>query len=628
MISVWRERVQAGVKRFTAYAAGQRGAKILSICLSAAVTLLLPAFLSDSTLLFSNSFVSVVFAAALYLLFRTYRGAAHCRRELVLTHLLGMLLSLFTAAGRAMEQSGQFFPVSPLKAAGILLYGHVFACGISLVWNRLSASKPAFAPSCGGNAAGAGISGRLLSFAAARPWLVAVSLLVCWVPCYIALFPGGFMYDVSVEFHQQYDTYLSCFPRLHSALLIGCLNAAHRLTGSYNAGIALYCGVQMAVFSALFTHMLVIFYRQEVRPVLLYLSWLYFAFFPVIHLIITETGRDTLFALFFVYLVTLLYVAADDAEGFFRSPWKPALLGAVLALTVLSRNNTSELLVMLLLTGMAAIAWLLFRGKYFRGITVFSVSCLAVFFSLSLLLGAVCSPMQKANQGSAFGLVIQPLSRAYTEEKDNWSEDDLAELEKFIDAEHLRYSPELADTAREAMKEEAIKSDIRGFVKLWVRTGLRYPCSYLNAVTALTRYGWYPDSVLDGYFRANVQAYEKSYFITGVSYPGYEPHIWSGGEDYYRKIAMTVSFEKIPVVSMLFSVGFQNWLMLHCFFYAVYRRRRSLYLPLGVILVYLMICFFVPIVIMRYYMPLFLLLPLSAVMTLHYNEKKGSAQRQ
>lgn len=619
VVSVFLNCASIKVKNVKGWTASARGKKLMALCLSIVGTMLLPAYISDGTISFSNSFVSIAWAAVMFMLFLQCYNRSHTRRELVFAHTLGFILSFMIAAGRAIEQTGSFFPISVLKAVAIMFYTHAAACVISFVWENLSRLKSGKPATQSDNARFA----RFLSYAAAHPWLIALGFLLCWLPCYIALFPGGFRYDIHIEFNQQYDTYLSCFPRLHSALLIGCLNAVHGLTGSYNAGIAVYCAVQMILFSGVFTHMLVVFYRQRMSAVLLCVLWSYYAFSPVIHLTITNAGRDTLFALLFVYLVTLLYETSCDVERFMRSKGKSMCLGIVLALTVLSRNNTSELIVMLLLIVLLGVAWLWLHKVCKRGMAVCAVSCLVVYVSLSLVLGAVCSPMKKANQGAALGILTQTLARAKTDEPQKWSVKDNADFNRFVDAENLKYCAELADISREAMNEDAIKSDIGGFVWLWLRMGLKCPNAYLNAFTAQTRYGWYPDSVIDGYIRAEIYHDEKNFFKPGVAPPGSKVHIWNSGEEFYRKISCDISFEKIPIVSMLFSIGFHNWLVLHCFVYAVYRRSKKMYLPLGVMMGYLMICLLLPIVIMRYYMPLYLLFPLTAVMTVRASYHSG-----
>ncbi len=77
-----------------------------------------------------------------------------------------------------------------------------------------------------------------------------------------------------------------------------------------------------------------------------------------------------------------------------------------------------------------------------------------------------------------------------------------------------------------------------------------------------------------------------------------------------------ISFEKLPVISMLFSIGFQFWLLLHCVFYVLYRKCGRLMLPLTVLLAYVLLSSFAPLVLVRYYGALFLAFPMTLVFTL------------
>ena len=589
----------------------------IAVCLSMIATLLLPTFLSDHSIGFSNSFLSVAFAVVLFLLFRNYLERGHAKRELALTHLFGFLLSCMTSMGSAVERTGQFFPVSAAMLFAILLYTHVFACAVSLLWFRLSEleqKKMTFSP--GGNSPASKLN-RCLLYIMTHRWLIALILLLCWLPCWLALFPGGFCYDTENEFNQQFLTYKSDFPRLHSALIIGCLNAAHALFGSYNAGIAIYAAVQMVAFSAMFADMLATFHRKKLRPGILLVLAAYFAFFPVIALIVTHIGRDTLFAGLLTYLGFLFYQLASDSREFFSRTGKPLLLGAVLSLTILSRNNNSEIIMLALLVIMNAVVLIKTRRRHSKGIRAFVVSNIFVFVFLSLALNAICQPITGANLRASMSLVSQTLVRAYIDEPEKWTEQDRADYEYHINMEHFRYCAECADYSKNLLRN--IKGAGNGvrFVRLWLRMGVKCPGSYLNAFLAQTRYMWYPDSLIDGYVRAELYETEKCYFSTGVSNPGHRISLWPRGEAFYWQLSRSVNFEKIPLLSMLFSIGFQYWLLLHCVFYAIYRRRKRLLLPLGAMMVYLFFCFFIPIVLMRYFMPLFLFFPLTVVMTIH-----------
>ena len=595
----------------------------MSLCNSLICTLLLPSFLSDGSIGFSNSFLSLVYAAVLFALFRWYLEKKHGRRELVLTHIFGFMLSCMTAIGSAVGNTGKFLPAGAALCLSILIYTHVFACAVSLLWSKLGRFHVIER-----NASASRLNGWI-SYAVSRPWIVMLILIACWLPCYIALFPGGFSYDMAVEFEQQYSIYSSDFPRLHTVLIIGFINAAHSLFGSYNAGIAIYAGIQMTLFSALFTYMLVSFYRRGVRRAFILFFAAYFALFPVIHLIVTHTGRDTLFAGLLTFLVFLMYQIACDAKEFFASAFKPVLLGAVLSLTLLSRNNSGEFLMLLLLVGLNLFVLLKSRRlkMNLKGIKLFCISNVAVFALLSLVLAAICRPMSPANPRASMSLVGQTFVRAYIDEPEKWSAQEKAAFAHYVRMEDFRYCPECADYSKNLLQNIKGGKNTVAFVKMWLKMGIKCPRSYFNAIAAQTRYIWYPDSLIDGYVRAEIYKTEKCYFVTGVEKPGTRVPLWPEGEEFYRKIGKDVSFEKIPVLSMIFSIGFQYWLLLNCLFYAVYRRRKKLLIPLAVIFVYLAFCFFIPLVIMRYFMPLFLLFPLTVIMTVDHGSDLPKIQK-
>ena len=605
----------------------------ISACLSLICTLMLPTFLSDSTISFSNSIVSIAFAAVIYLLFRRYWGTEHCKREFVLTHIFGFMLSCMTAMGRAVDQTERFFPVSLLTCISILFYTHLFACIVSLIWAKLSEAESK--RTAGNNEIShstqessplpASGFGRYVSFAAEHPWIIAIALLLCWMPCFIALFPGGFSYDMAHEFNQQFVTYKSDFPRLHSVLIIGFMNAVHSLFGSYNAGIAIYDVLQMLAFSALFTHMLVTFYRQRIGQVMISMFAAYFALFPVIHLIVTHTGRDTLFSGLLTYLGFLLYRMACDTKAFFGTVRNPIILGTVLSLTLMARNNNSELIILPLFAVLNIVVWVKSHKLYPRGVLLFCTANIAVFVSLSFVLNLICQPITAINPRASMSIISQTLMRAYIDEPEKWTEKDNQDFEYYMNMEYYRYCPECADYSKNMMQNVKGAGNGVGFIKMWLRMGLKCPNSYLNAVTAQTRYMWYPDSVIDGYVRAELYKTEKSYFVTGVEKPGVRIPLFPDGEEFYRKIGKDISFEKIPVLSMLFSIGFQYWLLLNCLFYSVYKGRKKLYLPLGAMFVYLAFCFFIPIVLMRYFMTLFLFFPVTVVMTVQPGLASGSS---
>jgi len=129
---------------------------------------------------------------------------------------------------------------------------------------------------------------------------------------------------------------------------------------------------------------------------------------------------------------------------------------------------------------------------------------------------------------------------------------------------------------------------------------------------------WFPDSVIDGYaVRGMIRNYTKDYFYFGKqveeigSRCNWLPSVFS----FYEKLGLYISFEKIPLISMLFSVGFQVWILLHCILYAAYRKARPLFGPLFILSVYTLCCAFVPLVLVRYFGALYFVFPMILVFT-------------
>jgi hypothetical protein len=86
--------------------------------------------------------------------------------------------------------------------------------------------------------------------------------------------------------------------------------------------------------------------------------------------------------------------------------------------------------------------------------------------------------------------------------------------------------------------------------------------------------------------------------------------------EYYKNIGLYISFEKIPIISMFFSIGFQFCIVLNCVFYIGYRRCKYLYLPVAIVLGYTIISAFLPLVLLRYFAMLFFAFPMTVVFTI------------
>ena len=364
--------------------------------------------------------------------------------------------------------------------------------------------------------------------------------------------------------------------------------------------------------AALFAHILYRFARHSLHPVALGLLTAYYALFPVIHLLITCTTRDVLFSVLLTWLIELFFEFSRDREAFSARRRNLLLLSAVLVFTLLARNNNSGPLAAILLIIVCIIIGAMLGRKHWKHALAFLATSLTLFYAVSAGLVAICQPYNsRSSLNASMSLIAQPLVRAYTFYGDTWPEEDVETFESFFTIESLEYVPQNADPAKGNL--QLYYRNIRQFIPFWFKIGLRHPACYLDGMFANTMEMWFPDSVVNGYtVRDPSPYYDKSYFHFGryAEEIGSRLNLLPGVFAFYEWIGLKLSFEKIPVVSMLFSIGFQFWLLLFCLFYALARKRRSPLLPIAALLIYVLCSAFTPLVLLRYYGALFLAMPI------------------
>lgn len=590
------------------------------ICLAVSLlaTLFLPAFVSDSSLAFSNSPIALAFWAALYALLRRVSSLKPSVRERVCSGILGFLFAGMTAAGYALDHRGDIFYTDPPFLAGIVLYAYVMAKAISLLWFYLARIERLLSARSLRRTKAA----RLFEFVYSRPVLIALAIFICWLPCYLSDFPGGFRYDATAELYQSTNGYLADYPMLHSALVVLIIGGLHRLTGSYDLGIAVFTIAQMAMISCMYAHILWHFFRRGIDRALLFTATLYCALFPVVQMLVTQEVRDVLFSALFTYTVFWFYRLSADGVSFMRSKRNSVILATLTVLTIYARNNNSGMAIPLALLAVCVLAIALCRG-FRRQIVRLAAAVIAGYVCLGAVLSAICQPISPPTSGVSLSLCSQSLARAYLRDRESWSEEDVAELSKYLHLDGLVYLPHYADPTNRQLVPDA------GFFRFWLKMGLKHPGEYADAILANTEKMWFPASVVDSYiWEPGVGPYapfEKSYyaFTDGMEEPATFFNLLPSVHEFYKKLGLYISFEKIPVVSMLFSIGFQFWLMLLSFFYLLSRRKKRLYLPVALLLGYMLFSAFVPLVILRYFAAAFISMPLLLILTLQPGVASG-----
>lgn len=439
-------------------------------------------------------------------------------------------------------------------------------------------------------------------------------LILCWLPVLLAVYPGFFVYDAQDEFIQVASrTFTTHHPLVHVLLLGGIISAVHKVTDSYNLGIACYIMFQMFVIAGCFTYLISYLRKMKVSKGLCFLAVIYFAFFPVVVMFTLCSAKDALFtAALLLLLVCMLEMGISD-ETFFASKLKITFFVlSALAMLLLRLNGIYALLLMTPLL-------LAVYKKHFRKMCCLLAIIFLSYFLISGILAAVLHAQNTENQ-EILTVPIQQLARTYKFNKEAFDAEDIETLHEVLPEEALvLYNPKLSDPVKYHFKNDAYSKNKSKYMKLWLKIGLRKPLAYINAWLANSYGFWYPDTVINVYTGNTVFTFtyqDSSYFGYEVELPGVRDSKIPWLDEAYRRLSLEIEQEKIPILSMLYSPGCLFWYFAFVFSYVLYRKKYHMLAPYSMVL-----CVWLTVILGPTYLPRYVLifwfgLPLFAAIML------------
>lgn len=391
----------------------------------------------------------------------------------------------------------------------------------------------------------------------------ALILFLCWLPVFLAVYPGFFAYDATDELQEVLTgQYVTRHPLLHVLMLGKTVSGIQKLTGSYNIGIGVYVLVQMAGMAMLLGWTIQQLRTRAGRVC----GLLFYGLFPVIPMYVLCTSKDMPYTAGMLAVLVLLCrmqrsghsrrgeseVAAADAEmpkaGHFplSTASLPALAFALLVMAVFRSNGVIVLVLFL------PILFFLVQKSSRKKAVLLAGVVLGAYVLLQSGLNIVLKP-ESTNAMESLTVPIQQLARTWNYSPELFSEEDQETLFEILPEESLAlYQPKLSDLVKAGFVTESFQNDPGKYLKLWLKIGIKAPATYLNA-WLLTSYGfWYPGADIDVY--NGTRCYESSsYFSCETEGPGRRDSKLPWLEHWYEILSWTDTVHKIPVVSLPFS---------------------------------------------------------------------------
>ena len=508
---------------------------------------------------FTNSIFSVLTFLALYLLMEkilkaSFRGK---KRRWILPGLFGTAFSFCMITGVQLDTRGSVPFSDPSLWLAILAGAVVMTLSVRYFWDLIDGKQRERAVSRQkeGEATDQGEK-RWNKFSG---WLLPSALIfVMYLPVFLAVYPGFFVYDAQDELMQVVTRSFSTHhPLVHVLMLGGIIQLVHKLTGSYNAGIACYTVFQMLVMAGIFGWCIRKLEKWGVGKGYRILTTLYFGLCPVLVMFSLCSAKDGLFA-GMLLIMTILLTELFKVPGEF---WKQRgklllLLAASLGMMLLRHNGFYAFAVFSVLTVIYLKKDRKKAALYFGGI-------LATYLVVSAGLTGILRADASENQ-EMLAVPISQMARVYQNRKEELPSEEKELLYQYLPQEALEhYTPKVSDGVKVHFNNQAYEADRGSFLKLWLKWGTENPFTYLNA-WFMTSYGfWYPDTVIDVYRGNTVFTYtyeDSSYFGYEVEQPGTRQSKLPWLSEIYRRMSLEIFQQRIPVVSMLFSPGFLFWM--------------------------------------------------------------------
>lgn len=441
-------------------------------------------------------------------------------------------------------------------------------------------------------------------------------LLICWIPVFLAVYPGYFCYDTYAELLMYLGEHITTWhPPIHIFILGFVITSIATITKSFNIAIAIYTFAQMIIISACLTYCISFLRKYNTSKFIRIISVIYYALFPVIVMYALCSTKDTIFSALILINIIMALEALLNKEVFLNSKWKQIKFAIITFLVIILRNNAIYAYIPFLI-----IFILAFKNKK---ILIPILEIVVLYITYTIIIYNALGVTNPKN-AEAFSVPLQQIARVYNYNYDSLSDEELQKVYEYTTDEQLKkYLPECSDY----IKDGVYLGDMGylEFFKLWLEIGLKNPDIYVDSFLENTLGFWYPNTIIDGYNRKVEKIYntETSYFAAMCEPPGEMDSKIPWLKDMYFIISRYTIINKIPVVSMLFSPGAMVWALFICIGYSLYKKRKEIAVVLSIIVFLWLTLLLGPVALVRYVLILFFGFPLILALTLNGDKFKA-----
>lgn len=463
-------------------------------------------------------------------------------------------------------------------------------------------------------------------------------ILLSWLPCFLAYFPGIYSYDGEPQLIQYTSGQLdNHHPVIHTLIIGGCYDLGQWLQshGINIDGLAFYTTIQVLLLSFAMAYMLRFLVKRNTGRIFVILFALYICLFPTMPLMAISSTKDTFFAAFFALFLTELagiYTAKKEQNA------DSVVASDLIRLFIFSagcmffRRNGYYVIAILLMFFVVVAACQVIRSR--KNILLknplyavaFILLISVLFFSITEKTVIKCTSALEGESAEALSIPLQQMARAF-KSNDNAIRIKYGErLTTYVSETGLcNYRPLITDGVKQYFNNEYFATNKADFIKVYVELGKDYPGPYVLAVLYLTKGDWH---IMDTTFCEVYKDWWRDrtgYLITDATkvFAGdfvKKSNLMPGVRNLYEHFATDCCFTKFVPFQVICSPAFYVFLSFLGALALILNKKKGLYPVVGAILLYLLTMFAGPCVLIRYIFPVMVSIPLLAWCVLSTND--------
>lgn len=409
-----------------------------------------------------------------------------------------------------------------------------------------------------------------------------IVIAICWSPYIIFRYPAGFEWDAYAQIADFFEgTMTAHWPPASSAWMGIFVLVGDKFLGSTNAGIFIYCVVQMLVGSLVFSYVALVMRRLYIPAVWTYISIIVFALVPIYPGYFASVIKDCPFSamvvLFVVFFTQLIFGGWQKKLSLYAGLLISGLLMCVL------RNNGVFILIGIIVT--LVLAAIVKRKIIKPGI--FAICVMQVLMTIIYLV--VVLPelgIPKGSEAEALSVPFQQTARLVSFYPEEITDEESKVITKVLDYDNLPndYDPRVADHVKAAYHADN-KAELLDYFSVWIKQGLRRPDVYIDAFLANARGFLYPD-VRMGNSVVVSGVYSQVYDYRTIKFD--VPYSQITKNEAFKE---NVSFiENLPIVFPFVNIALQCWIPFLIMIFAIYRKDGEMLLVLVPSIIGVLVC--------------------------------------